>query len=457
MWKGNILIVDDEDLVRWSLEKGLSKEGYHVLLAETGELALKRIEEEPIDLVLLDIRLPGISGMEVLQKLREDNNDLLVIMMTSYGDVEMAVNAMKWGAYDYVNKPFNLEDVRLSVRKALETIRLKKEVELLRNEQRSKYGFDNIIGTSPIMQEVFDMVKKIARSDATTVLLQGESGTGKDLLAKAIHYQSSRAEKAFIAINCGAVPDTLLESELLGHERGAFTDAKVKKAGLFEQADGGTIFLDEIGEMKMDMQVKLLRLIEDKSFRRVGGVKDFKVDVRIVAASNKDLASMVKDGAFREDLYYRLKVFPIYVPSLRERQEDISLLISYFIDVFNKEFKKNVRGVSPEALSLLNNYAWPGNVRELKNVIERAIILGGKEEITTDQLPKEILPEIQAEIVDGNGVFQLPPQGVDLEAVERELIQQALERTGGNQTHAAKLLAISRDALRYRMQKHGLL
>ncbi|MBI2876247.1 MAG: sigma-54-dependent Fis family transcriptional regulator [Candidatus Tectomicrobia bacterium] len=457
MWKGNVLIVDDEDLVRWSLEKGLGKEGYHVLLADTGELALKKLEEEPIDLILLDIRLPGISGMEVLQRIRENNSDLLVIMMTSYGDVEMAVNAMKWGAYDYVNKPFNLEDVRLSVRKALETIRLKKEVELLRNEQRSKYGFDNIIGISPLIREVFDMVKMIARSDATTVLLQGESGTGKDLLAKAIHYQSARYEKPFIAINCGAVPDTLLESELLGHEKGAFTDAKAKKIGLFEQADMGTIFLDEIGEMKMDMQVKLLRLIEDKSFRRVGGVKDIKVDVRIVAATNKDLAQMVKEGAFREDLYYRLKVFPIYVPPLRERQDDITLLINYFIDVFNKEFKKNIRGISPKALTFLQNYPWPGNVRELKNVIERAIILGGEDEITPTQLPKEIQQDTQSEIIASNGSFKLPSLGVDLDLVEKELIQQALERTGGNQTHAAKLLTISRDALRYRMQKHGLL
>ena len=457
MWMGNILVVEDEDLVRWSLEKALAKEGYQIFLAETGEIGLRKLEEEAVDLVLLDIRLPGLNGLEVLEKIRETDKDLLVITMTSYGDVETAVNAMKLGAYDYVNKPFNLDDIRLSVRKALETVRLKKEVELLRNKQREQYGFDNIVGASPVMKEVLEMVDKIARSDATTVLLQGESGSGKDVMAKAIHYCSSRFEKPLIAINCATVLGTLLESELFGHEKGAFTDAKVRKIGLFEQGNGGTIFLDEVGEMKTDIQVKLLRAIEEKSVRRVGGVKDINIDVRIIAASNKDLSAMVKEGTFREDLYYRLKVFPIYVPSLRERKEDIPLLINWFIDVFNKEFRKNVRGASPEALALLKKYAWPGNVRELKNVIERAIILGGNEEIGPEHLPREIILESLGEEGSSNDVIKMPPQGVVLEEVERDLIQQALAMTSGNQTHAAKLLAISRDALRYRMQKYGLL
>lgn len=457
MWKGNILIVDDEDLVRWSLEKALTKEGYQITLSDSGEMALKKMGEETIDLILLDIRLPGLSGLEVLQKIRETDQDILVIMMTSYGEVETAVNAMKLGAYDYVNKPFNLDDIRFSVRKALETVRLKKEVDLLRSRQKEQWGFDNIIGNSPVMREVFEMLNKIARSDATTVLLQGESGTGKDLVAKAIHYRSSRFEKPFTAINCATVIETLLESELFGHEKGAFTDAKARKLGLFEQGDGGTIFLDEVGEMKLDLQVKLLRVIEEKSIRRVGGVKDIKVDVRIIAASNRDLAEMAKEGSFREDLYYRLKVFPIYIPTLRERKEDIPLLINYFIGFFNKEFKKSVNGVSPEALAFLTKYSWPGNVRELKNVIERAIILGGNEEIIPEHLPKEVLLESLGEEGGSHGIIKLPSQGVVLEDVERDLIRQALEMTSGNQTHAARLLAITRDALRYRMQKYGLL
>jgi len=451
-----ILVIDDEKLIRWTLQDVLGREGYEVITAESGEVGLKLMEEELPDLVLLDLRLPRMDGMEVLERIKKIEPEALVIILTAHGTVESAVEAMKKGAYDYLNKPFELAETRLIIKKALETLQLKKEVARLRREQRERFGLDDIIGVSEAMQAILEMVKRIAKSDATTVLIHGESGTGKELLAKAIHYQSSRADRPFMAINCTALPETLVESELFGHEKGAFTDAKYTKKGLLELANGGTVLLDEIGDMKPSTQAKLLRVIEEKNFKRVGGTKDIHVDVRIIATTNRDLSNQIKEGTFREDLYYRLKVFPVYIPPLRGRPEDILPLTKYFVDRYNREFRRNVTRISPEAEALLLNYSWPGNVRELRNAIERAMILGKGDEIS----PTDLLLEVHGQPAKGQEMAEgidLPPDGVSLEDVEHRLIKQALQAARGNQTRAAKLLGLSRDALRYRMKKFGLL
>lgn len=456
MAKPKILVVDDEQLIRWSLEKNLQKQGYEVITAGSGEDALKLAGEEAPDLMLLDIQLPGMNGIAVLEKIKEFEEDIIVIMVTALGILETAVKAMRLGAFDYINKPFNLDELSIIVKKALETRELRREVAHLRSTQTSKYGMDNIVGNSKHMDVVKGMIAKIAQSDASTVLIQGESGTGKELVAKAIHYESARADKPFMAINCAAMPETLLESELLGHEKGSFTDAKTQKKGLFEIADGGTIFLDEIGDMEVGMQAKLLRVLEERSFRRVGGTRDIAVDVRIVSATNKDLLKAIEDKQFRNDLYYRLQVIPIYLPPLRERTEDIMPLVSHFIQHYNKEFGKTVKGVSKIAEKFLIEYSWPGNTRELKNVIERAIILESDETLLLEHLPQEIVAKIGGS-GSGSGSFRLPPEGIDIEDVERELIRQALEISEGNQSKAAKKLSLGIDAFRYRMKKFGFL
>ncbi len=456
MRKTRILVVDDEHLIRWSLEQNLKKQGYDVLTAGTGEDALKMVREDQPDLILLDVQLPGINGLQVLEKSKEIDEDIVVIMVTAQGALETAVNAMRLGAYDYINKPFNLDEMAIVIKKALETSDLRREVASLRSEHK-KLGPPNIIGKSRHMGNVLDMMQKVARSEASTVLIQGESGTGKELVAKWIHYASSRSEKPFVAINCAAVPATLLESELFGHEKGSFTDAKVTKKGLFELADGGTVFLDEIGDMYVDMQAKLLRFLEDRNFRRIGGTKSISVDVRIISATNKDLLKAIEDKSFRNDLYYRLQVIPVYLPPLRERKEDIILLTQHFIDFFNKEFNKNVKGISSMAEKMLTEYSWPGNVRELKNVVERAIILGNEETLLMEHLPLEIVAKSAASATPATTTFRLPPDGVDIEEVEKELIRQALESCDWNQSKAAKKLNLGIDAFRYRMKKFGFL
>ncbi|MDW7645317.1 MAG: sigma-54 dependent transcriptional regulator [Desulfuromonadales bacterium] len=455
MRKYKILVVDDEHLIRWSLEQNLRKQGYDVGTAASGEEALKAVQDDAPDLILLDIQLPGINGLDVLQKVKELDDEIIVIMVTALGVLETAVQAMRMGAFDYVNKPFNLDELAIVINKALETGDLKKEVANLRTVHSHKFGVSQIIGSSRHMKNVLAMVEKIARSDASTVLIQGESGTGKELIAKAIHYESARADKPFMAINCAAVPETLLESELMGHEKGAFTDAKMLKKGLFELADGGTIFLDEIGDMEPGMQAKLLRVLEERSFRRVGGTKDIRVDVRIISATNKDLLKAIEEGIFRNDLYYRIQVIPIYLPALRERKDDIIPLTEHFVSHFNREFGKSVKGISKMAEKFLLEYGWPGNIRELKNVIERAIILENDETLLLEHLPQEIV----AKATTGSGPmnFRIPPEGVDIEEVERELIRQALEVVEGNQSKAAKLLHLGIDAFRYRMKKFGFL
>jgi two-component system, NtrC family, response regulator AtoC len=455
MRRTKIMVVDDEHLIRWSLEQNLKKQGYEVCTAGTGEDALRLAREEQPDLVLLDYHLPGINGLEVLQRLKEIDEDVLVIMVTAQGGLETAVNTMRHGAYDYINKPFNLDEMAIVIRKALETSDLRREVVQLRSEHK-KQGPPQILGNSKHMKNVLEMMAKVAKSDASTVLVQGESGTGKELVAKWIHYESARADKPFVAINCAAVPSTLLESELFGHEKGAFTDAKTSKKGLFELADGGTVFLDEIGDMEVGMQAKLLRFLEDRTFRRIGGAKVIPVDVRIISATNKDLLKAIEEKVFRNDLYYRLQVIPIFLPSLRERKEDIIVLVNHFMETFAREFNKPIKGISSMAEKLLVEYNWPGNIRELKNVIERAIILGNDETLLLENLPLEIVAKASQMSVPMT-TFKLPPEGIDIEEVERELIKQSLEITDWNQSKAAKKLNLGIDAFRYRMKKFGFL
>ncbi|MDD2365653.1 MAG: sigma-54 dependent transcriptional regulator [Desulfuromonadaceae bacterium] len=456
MKRNKILVVDDEHLIRWSLEQNLKKQGYEVVTAGTGEDALRLVREEQPDLLLLDIQLPGISGIDVLEKIKDIDDDIIVIMVTANSALENAVSAMRLGAFDYINKPFNLDELSITVKKALETSELKQEVVRLRTETK-KDGAPNIIGQSPQIKYLMEVLEKVARSEASTVLVQGESGTGKELVAKWIHYSSNRSEKPFIAINCAAVPATLLESELFGHEKGAFTDAKASKKGLFEMADGGTVFLDEIGDMEMGMQAKLLRFLEDRSFRRIGGGRVFTVDVRIISATNKDLQKSIEEKTFRNDLYYRLQVIPIFLPSLRERKEDIIPLATHFINMYNKDFNKRVQGIASEAGQIMKQYAWPGNVRELKNVIERAIILGNDETLLLDHLPLELVATTGPVHETPAASFRLPADGIDIEEVERELIKQALDCTEWNQSKAAKKLKLGIDAFRYRMKKFGYL
>jgi DNA-binding NtrC family response regulator len=457
-----ILVVDDEHLIRWSLEQQLRREGYSILLAETGAEALQKVQAETPDLVLLDVRLPDADGLEILERLRASDSESLVIMITAHGGVESAVRAMKLGAHDYIIKPFDMEELKLTVKKALETKALRREVARFHAEQREGSRLDDIVGVSRAIRDLKALIRRIAESDATTVLLEGESGTGKDLVARVIHFESARAQAPFLAVNCVALPEHLLESELFGHEKGAFTDAKALKKGLFEQANGGTVYLDEIGDMRPGLQAKLLRLIEDKTFRRVGGVKDLRVDVRIIAATNRDLAKAMQEEQFRKDLYFRLKVFPIYIPPLREHSEDILPLATSFIARFNREMRREILGLHSEAQACLKAYSWPGNVRELRNVIERGIILASGDTLCCEHL----LPEIGAGPVETTpgpppppkaAPVALPSEGLRLEEVERDLVRQALEATEGNQVRAARLLGISRDALRNRMKKFGFL
>lgn len=439
------------------MQQNLSKEGYTVITAEKGLEGLELFIEEEPDIVLLDIHLPDISGINVLESIRKENPNAIVIMVTAFGDIQTAVTTIKSGAYDFVEKPFNLEKLKILIGKALETCSLRREVSRFRSQFSTKYGFSNIIGKSEEIQKILELTKKVAKSDATTILLQGESGTGKDLIAKVIHYESGRASRPFMDINCTALPETLIESELFGHEKGAFTDAKQMKKGLFELADGGTIFLDEIADMKLSTQAKLLKIIENKTFKRIGGVRDISVDLRVIASTNKNLAEEVRKQNFREDLYYRLKVIPIFLPLLRDRSDDIPQLANFFIVGFNREFKKDVKGLSKETEKAFLNYPWPGNIRELRNVIERAMILENEEYILPEHLPGEFSSSEVRSTNMMNAPIILPPGGFDIEEVEKDLIKQALEQAKWNQTRAAKLLNLTRDALRYRMQKFGFL
>jgi two-component system response regulator AtoC len=450
----NILIVDDEVGVRESLRMVL-KNDYEVLLAKDAEEAFSQIKEHSPDVILLDIILPDMDGLKVLEKIKQKEPEVIVIMITATKTVKTAVEAMKLGAYDYVTKPFEIDELRLIINRALSTQALEKEIRYLREEIDRNFGFENIIGKSNGMNEIFKMVRQIADSKST-VLIMGESGTGKELISRAIHYHSNRKNFPFVTINCAAIPETLIESELFGHEKGAFTNAIEKKLGRFEVAHLGTLFLDEIGELSLTTQAKILRFLEEKEFNRVGGSKTIKVDVRLICATNKDLNELIKKRAFREDLFYRINVVPIIIPPLRERKEDISLLLDHFIKKYNAENNKKVRGISREALALIMNYEWPGNVRELENLIERVVALTFNETIQGNELPFSLnnrskINGLRESILSGKVSFLKAE-----EEFERGVILDALKRSNYIQSRAAEILGISRRILKYKMDKLGI-
>jgi DNA-binding NtrC family response regulator len=474
--KERILVVDDERLVRWTLLKRFTEWGYEVSEAGSAGEALDLYRRETPDVLVLDVRLPDMTGIELLRQIKSQCDTCAVIMITANPQVDDVKAALKMGAFDFIAKPFDFDELRVTVQNALETRRLRGEVDTLRDEVRRKSGYHDVVASSRKMSELIEFVRKVAHSEASTILIQGESGTGKDLIAKFIHYNSSRQDRRFVPINCSAIPETLMEAELFGHERGAFTDAKAMKRGLCEVADGGTLFLDEIGEMSLVLQAKLLRVLEDQTFRRIGGVKDMSVNIRVIAASNRDLEQAVREGRFREDLYYRLTIIPVFIPPLRQHRDDIPPLVDFFIEHYNHKFKKAIRGLSAEAGEIILKYDWPGNVRELKNAIERAMILEDDTLIRPLYLPFQVtsqsaipssmdaFPDARVsesrwtELPSGRllPVLEIPARGTSLEEVERELVHLALKQTSGNQTHAAHLLDISRDALRYKMKKFGL-
>lgn len=447
-----ILVVDDDEVMRQTLSDVLKKRGYSVSTADTGAQALSVVKDQLFDLILLDIRLPDMDGLDVLKGIKEVESDLMVIVMTAYSDVQNAVMAMKTGAYDYIDKPFELEELKILIKKALETQSLRNEIRRLRRQGGDDHRGNEIYGNSPLVRNVIELIEMISQTPKTSVLIQGESGTGKELAANAIHYRSKRINKPLMKINCSAIPENLLETELFGYEKGAFTDAKGTKKGLFELANGGTVFLDEIAEMKSYLQTKLLRVLESQSFMRVGGEKEINVDVRIIAATNRDLSSLVNEGEFRKDLYYRLKVMVIEMPPLRERGEDILLLANLFIEGNNKDLGKNVTGISEAAKEYLLNYQWPGNVRELKNIIERAMILSNGNEILPDHLPIEL----RKGQMEGSKKRTEGTEDLALENVERKHIRDVLLMMEGNKSRAAKILGISRSTLREKLRKYSL-
>lgn len=459
MPRENVLIVDDEKLIRWSMRQKLESWNYQITEAETLHEARALVQRELPDLITLDMKLPDGSGIDFLKQLKQSHAEIPIIVITAFGVVDVAVQALKLGAYDFIEKPINFEKLENSIRNALETNRLKTQVAQTSKSNQNRFRLENIVGKSKALHEVLELIKRLARAGASTLLVQGESGTGKDLVSRALHYESSRRDNPFFALNCAAIPETLIETELFGYEKGAFTDAKTMKKGVFEMADGGTVFLDEISEMHINMQSKFLRVLEDQTFRRVGGVKDISVNVQVVASTNRNLEQSVREGKFREDLFYRLSVIPILIPPLRERKEDIPVLVDHFIQRYNIQFRKNVKGITPDGLKLLMAYPWPGNIRELKNAVERAMILVDKDMIDVTQLPIRISePSGSASLSQpvGDQLVKLPPEGAGLDDVEKELIQQALQYANGNKTKASKLLKISRDTLRYKVQKHGL-
>lgn len=455
-----ILIVDDDQVIRWTLREALQSWGFATVEAGSASEAVKQFQADLPAAVLLDIDLPDGSGLDVLREIKREHPDVIVIMITGNVQVDNTISALRGGAYDFIAKPLSLEELRVTLRNGIETRQLRREVAQVRKERAREFNFKQIVGESPAMKKMLGLAAKVAESEVSSVLLQGESGTGKDLVAKAIHYGSERADGPFVAINCAALPATLIESELFGYEKGAFTDAKARKEGLFEQAEGGTLLLDEIGELELSLQAKLLRVLEEGAFRRVGGLKDIPLDVRVLAASNRDLKAESEAGRFRLDLYYRLSIIQIDIPPLRERGDDVLLLSQHYIDTIGARLKRNkVHGLSAETQEVFRKYDWPGNVRELRNVIERALILEDEDKITTEYLPGGFLaPSRLAQTpitgaIEVSTNFVLPAEGISLDEAELSFVRQAIERSGGNQTRAAELLGISRDQLRYRLKK----
>jgi DNA-binding NtrC family response regulator len=461
--KSVILLVDDQDTIRFFLEKTLTQEGYEAITAKTGTEAIEKARQVMPDLVLLDLKLPDMDGLEVLQKLKEIFPEVGVVMITAFGDIETAVRAMKHGAFDFVSKPINLDQLLMVIRKGLESERLNREVLQLKRQMDPEIGFDYILGDSPAMMRVYEIVQQVAKSDTTTVLIEGESGVGKEMIARLIHRYSNRAEKPFMDINCASLPEQLLESELFGYEKGAFTDAKSQKQGLMELANRGSLFLDEIGEMSLTIQVKLLRVLERMEFRRLGGTQDIHVSVRVISATNRDLQKEVDENRFRPDLFYRLKVVPLYIPPLRERREDLLKFVHYFVNTFNAKFNKEFDTISDEARDLMLNYGWPGNIRELKNVIERVVLLEQGNTIRSEMMPFTAGGADESTVgrrVDTVLSQPIPDDGIDFDdlvtQLERELIVKASEQTNWNQSKTARLLNMKRDKLRYRMKNFNL-
>jgi len=451
-----ILIIDDEKSMREFLSIMLEKEGYRTIAIDNGNDALKFIKDNDYDLIITDIKMPKITGIDILRESMTLHQNTPVIMITAFASTEVAVEAMKLGAHDYITKPFNVDEIKIIIKNAIEKKSLFDENIFLKEELKGRYHFSNIVGKSEKIQKIFELIQKVANGKST-VLITGESGTGKELVAKAIHHNSNRRDKPFVSISCGAIPETLLESELFGHQKGAFTSADSDKKGLFEIADGGTFFLDEVTEAPPSIQAKLLRVLQEKEFKRVGGVKDIKVDVRVIAATNKNLHKLIEEGKFREDLYYRLNVIPIELPSLRERKVDIPLLVNHFINKCNFINKKDIKGITLKAMELLERYIWRGNVRELENVIERAVTLETNDNIQADSLSDEIR---NYRVEHLKTISEIPSEGVNLEdyitKIEKDIILSALEKTGWVKKKAAELLNMSFRSFRYKLQKYDI-
>jgi DNA-binding NtrC family response regulator len=452
--KGTIVVCDDEELIRWSLCAHLEQEGYNAVPAENGKEALDAVSEHGANLLLTDLKMPVMDGLTTIRELRRTGSTVPVVVLTAHGAVDSAIEATQLGAADYLQKPFDVREVSLAIERAMAHAQLKSEVHYLRRREREGYG--EFIGSAPVLRPLFDILKRLEGVEAPTVLITGESGTGKDVLARSIHAKGPRAQKPFVAIDCASLPEQLIESELFGHERGSFTDAKSLKQGLFEVAEGGIVFLDEIGELPLGTQSKLLRALEDRTFKRVGGVRRYPLNVGIFAATNRDLKAEVEAGRFREDLYFRLHVIHIQVPPLRDRRSDLPALVDIFLEQLGRRLGRSLEGIDGEAMERLQSYSWPGNVRELRNTLERLVLLAPEPIVRVEHLPAEIRFSRGSGPATQGCPFTLPEDGVDLEAVERGLLMQALDRTAWNQSASARLLGISRYALRYRMEKHDL-
>ncbi len=456
--KAKILVVDDEESIREFLEIMLKKEGYEVTLAEDGLKAKELVQKKSFDMIISDLQMPNMTGIELLKFIRQNYPEILFMMITAFGTTETAVEAMKMGAYDYLTKPFKIDEVRINISNALKSKNLEFENRTLKKELNKEFSFQNVIGNSAAMHHVFDLVKRVSQAP-TNILITGESGTGKEVIAKAIHYNGPLKEKPFVTINCGAIPENLMESEMFGHKKGSFTGAVADKPGLFEVADGGTLFLDEVGELPLTIQVKLLRSLQERIIRRVGSTEDTKVDVRIIAATNRNLEDMVQKGTFRQDLFYRLNVIHIRTPSLRERKEDIPLLAIHFLKKFNGKLNKNINSISDEAMETLKKYEYPGNVRELENLIERTVALEAGATILPESLPPLVTTPSGRKMASSNEI-EMTDEGVELDKVigqiEKELIIKAIHQAGGVKKKAAKLLKITFRSMRYRIEKYNL-